>query len=347
MLNKWITWIAIIFIVYVVAVGKFNARKFLHSVESPQEISSRETKSKTPKEDTLQNRIKQSLPPGEGTLLQRTVNKYAKDYVDPSLEKKLEDAKVKQAPVTTLSHQLMNKQLLEADKPYGDIKKGTGKTIYCGQAVTVHYLAKLFDGTVIEDTRKTNKPVTFTTGKGQVLPGLDIGVVGMQKGGIRKLFVPASMAYDAKGFANDNVPPGTMIQVDATVVDVNDTPFDLGKMQVFAQNKGSGHAPLTCNDVASVVLIVHDTSNNLLLNTTNNDTPLMFQIGQGDVPFGLEQAVLGMKQGGKKTLIIPPELLTSQTGKPLQDMPLFKDMPRNRILLFDVLVTKIYKHYQQ
>lgn len=40
-------------------------------------------------------------------------------------------------------------------------------------------------------------PLLFTVGDGSVLPGLESGIIGMQKGGIRRIIVPADQGYGA------------------------------------------------------------------------------------------------------------------------------------------------------
>ena len=39
------------------------------------------------------------------------------------------------------------------------------------------------------------KPLTFTIGAGEALPGLEEGMLGMKKGAIRKVIVPPALGY--------------------------------------------------------------------------------------------------------------------------------------------------------
>jgi len=39
------------------------------------------------------------------------------------------------------------------------------------------------------------QPIRFTIGKGEALPGLESGIIGMKKSGIRRIIVPAELAY--------------------------------------------------------------------------------------------------------------------------------------------------------
>ena len=60
--------------------------------------------------------------------------------------------------------------------------------------------------------------------------------------------------------------------------------------------------------------------------------PLPFTVGAGDVIAGFEEGVIGMKEGGMRTVTIPPELGYGETGS--------GPIPPNSTLVFEIeLVT--------
>jgi FKBP-type peptidyl-prolyl cis-trans isomerase FkpA len=63
-------------------------------------------------------------------------------------------------------------------------------------------------------------------------------------------------------------------------------------------------------------------------------TPLDFQLGAGRVIKGWEQGIVGMKVGGKRTLIIPASLAYGAKGAG-------NDIPPNADLIFDVELMKV------
>ena len=63
-----------------------------------------------------------------------------------------------------------------------------------GNTVSVHYTGTLDDGTVF-DSSKGGDPLQFTIGQGQMIPGFERGVVGMELGETRTVVIAADQAY--------------------------------------------------------------------------------------------------------------------------------------------------------
>lgn len=63
-----------------------------------------------------------------------------------------------------------------------------------GDTVKVHYTGKLEDGTVF-DSSVSRDPLQFTLGKGQIIPGFEHAVVGMNPGESKTEKILADQAY--------------------------------------------------------------------------------------------------------------------------------------------------------
>lgn len=70
-----------------------------------------------------------------------------------------------------------------------------------GDTVRVHYTGKLEDGTVF-DSSEGSDPLEFTIGEGEVIPGFENAVVGMEPGQKKTVTIPADEAY---GFHQDEL----------------------------------------------------------------------------------------------------------------------------------------------
>ena len=68
-------------------------------------------------------------------------------------------------------------------------------TVQNNNQVTVHYVGKFEDGTVFDSSRAKEKPLTFTTGSGQVVPGFNDAVVGMEVGQTETFTISPVNAY--------------------------------------------------------------------------------------------------------------------------------------------------------
>lgn len=63
-----------------------------------------------------------------------------------------------------------------------------------GDTVQVHYTGTLSDGSVFDSSRDSS-PIGFTLGTGQVIPGFDNAVIGMEIGEEKTFTIPSAEAY--------------------------------------------------------------------------------------------------------------------------------------------------------
>jgi len=64
-----------------------------------------------------------------------------------------------------------------------------------GDMVRVHYHGTLEDGTVFSSTYEEREPFEFTIGEGNVLPGFEQAVIGMEVGDTRIISIPPEEGY--------------------------------------------------------------------------------------------------------------------------------------------------------
>ncbi len=101
-----------------------------------------------------------------------------------------------------------------------DVAVGKGAEAKAGDKVSVHYTGTLTDGKEFDSSRKHGKPFDFLLGRSQVIKGWDQGVAGMKVGGRRKLTIPPSLGYGARG-AGGLIPPNATLQFDIELLGIN------------------------------------------------------------------------------------------------------------------------------
>ena len=100
-----------------------------------------------------------------------------------------------------------------------EITVGAGAEACAGQPVTVHYTGWLTDGAKFDSSKDRDDPFEFDPGAGRVIRGWDEGVQGMKVGGVRKLTIPPSLGYGARG-AGGVIPPNATLVFDVELLGV-------------------------------------------------------------------------------------------------------------------------------
>lgn len=200
-----------------------------------------------------------------------------------------------------------------------DTTIGEGTEAQAGQTVIVHYTGWLFDESAPENKGKKfdssldrNEPFDFPLGGGRVIKGWDEGVQGMKEGGSRTLVIPPEMGYGPRG-AGGVIPPN------ATLV------FDVKLLKVIKTDMVDTKVGEGAEAQAGQTVIVHYTGWLFDKNAPENkgtkfdssrdrDEPFDFPLGMGHVIPGWDEGVQGMKVGGQRTLLIPPEMGYGRQG---------------------------------
>ena len=90
-------------------------------------------------------------------------------------------------------------------------RPGKGPKPEVGQMVTIQYAGRFLDGTQFDSSYQSGIPQTFRIGVGEVIKGMDEGVLDMRKGEKRTLIVPYWLGYGAKGKPPAVGPKATLI----------------------------------------------------------------------------------------------------------------------------------------
>lgn len=190
----------------------------------------------------------------------------------------------------------------------GDRKTGKLDRVY------VIYTGRLKDGTIFDsNASKESNPFNFQLNMGQVIKGWDRGLLDMKVGEKRKLEIPHQLAYGEEGYAG-KIPPKTDLIFEVELLNFYKE-SEAAEYDAIDLKVGTGAAAKTGNTVT-----VHYTGT--LLNGKKFDSsldrnkPFSFKIGAKQVIAGWEDGVVGMKVGGKRKLVLPPDLAYGMAGSP-------------------------------
>lgn len=108
---------------------------------------------------------------------------------------------------------------------YEDIEVGTGPRPLFNQKVRVRYTGWYTDGTKFDSNEdRMSSALEFRLGKGEVIPGWEIGIGGgqgippMRVGGRRKLTIPPKFAYGE--FGRGAIPPNATLIFEVSLVGI-------------------------------------------------------------------------------------------------------------------------------
>ncbi len=98
-----------------------------------------------------------------------------------------------------------------------DQKVGTGAQARDDTEVRINYIGWLYDakapdhhGAKFDSSYDSGRPLSFTLGADEVVPGMETAVRGMRVGGKRTVIIPSSLGYGHRGAGSD-IPPNSAL----------------------------------------------------------------------------------------------------------------------------------------
>ncbi|MCX6736714.1 MAG: FKBP-type peptidyl-prolyl cis-trans isomerase [Candidatus Parcubacteria bacterium] len=105
------------------------------------------------------------------------------------------------------------------------------------------------------------------------------------------------------------------------------------KLQITDLREGTGEAAKVGDKLS--VNYLGTLENGQQFDSSYGREPLKFTLGQGQVLFGWDQGLVGMKVGGKRKLIVPPDLGYGSVVR--------NSVPPNSVLNFEIELLEIIK----
>ena len=226
---------------------------------------------------------------------------------------------------------------------------GNGETPQPGNIVRVHYTGRFSDGNVFDSSYDREKPLQFVVGMGQVIPGWDEGIQLLKAGSKAKFVVPPELAYGEKGVGED-IPPNSTLYFEVELLEVlppnNEPPTKVAESDYITTEIGLKYYDIKAGDGDSPrrgeMPLVHYTAwledGTRFDSTRDRGTPMHFTLGVEQVIPGFEEGILSMNVGGKRQLVIPPDLAFGEKGA--GDL-----IPPNATLIYEVELIAISDYH--
>ncbi|KAF2309622.1 hypothetical protein GH714_004324 [Hevea brasiliensis] len=183
-----------------------------------------------------------------------------------------------------------------------------------------------------DSTRDRDEPVTLRLGQGQVVAGLDHGIITMKKGECALFTVPPELAYGFVG--REGVPANTVVLFEVeliswiTVVNVSK---DRGIIKKIIERGEKIERPSDLDEV----LVKYEVA--LANGTVVAKTPeegFEFHVKDGHLCPAFPKAIITMKRGEKVKLIVQPQYAFGEEGKEASDG--IHPVPPNSVLNIDL-----------
>lgn len=107
---------------------------------------------------------------------------------------------------------------------YYDFRFSDGTPVNVGDYLEIHYrvameLSQIEKGPWIENTWELRQPINIRLGNGELIKGLEEGIVGMRIAGERRFIIPANLAFGNRGIPN-KIKPNSQLICDIYIVDI-------------------------------------------------------------------------------------------------------------------------------
>jgi len=180
---------------------KENGKTPKQDVKTPkQDVKTPKQDVKTPKQDAKTPKQEAKTPKQDAKTPKQDGKTPKQDKAKtPKAEAKTpKSLKQENGSATPMSQKKMKNGLI-----IEDLKEGNGPECKPGKTVGMYYSGRLKSNNKQFDSCSSGKPFKFKLGKGEVIKGWDIGVVGMKVGGKRRITAPPNMGYGAGGAPPD------------------------------------------------------------------------------------------------------------------------------------------------
>uniref|UniRef100_A0A3Q0RTU0 peptidylprolyl isomerase n=1 Tax=Amphilophus citrinellus TaxID=61819 RepID=A0A3Q0RTU0_AMPCI len=206
------------------------------------------------------------------------------------------------------------------------------RTTEASDFVRYRYNGTLLSGEPFDSSYSRNATYDTYLGQGDLIKGMDEGLLGMCVGERRVIIVPPFLAYGENGYGNF-IPGSAVLVFDIHIIDFHN-PEDPVEIRVT-------HKPQECNMTSEADDLIQYRYNcslmdgTLLYTSDQYDSPSFTTLGANKVILGLEEGLRGMCVGERREVVVPPHFGHGENGA--------GGVPRSAVLLFELELVKLQK----
>ncbi len=225
------------------------------------------------------------------------------------------------------------------------IDSSDGESPKIGDVITMHFIGTLPDGTEFGNSYSQGTPIEVVWGHEQLLPGWEEGIGLMKTGERVKFEIPPELGFGEQGFGI--VPPNSPIIIDMELLSIERPPASpLEKtipltttesaLQYYDITLGDGDQAIKHSNVATHyrIWVRGEDNSDRFIASSYSAEPVSFVVGRSENVFsGWDEGVVGMRLGGKRLLIIPPELAFGSESS--------SGIPANATLIMEIELVRV------
>ncbi len=207
-----------------------------------------------------------------------------------------------------------------------DVVVGDGDLIDTGDTALVKYSGWLHDepeSHAFDSSFQTQRPYPVANiGESGVIAGWNEGLVGMRAGGRRVLLIPPKLAYGEEG-SRQAIPPNATLLFLIEAWSVFPSHPNMAELELTKTESGLQWADLAAGkgpkSVKGDEVVMHFTGwldGGQIFDSSwmVNQSVTVPDVGNAPLIDGLNEGLIGMRAGGERVLVVPPELAFGSAG---------------------------------
>ncbi len=228
----------------------------------------------------------------------------------------------------------LTKNILSKNFHFDEINTGVGIESACGHEVVVEYdISKIDDNkNVIANITSKKEKIAFKIGSGALPENLERAVLGMKKGGSRKIiFAKSKIALIKKDY---------LYQSNVTLIDIKNTKEIIPSNKIFNKNidqKTISMRNFTCGESVLISYEIRDIKDNIIYDSKKSSSgKKSIKIGSSKIPQEISAAIDNLPIGHKIFITIPSKELLGMK---------FLEIPDDLKINEEIVIINLYPHF--